>query len=88
MKLSAALPVILFVAYGIYMAIALPNWRDARYVRRPDRRLWGFWHFFDNDEWTPEGLVLRGRYLRSMGVALAVAIVGILIGRVLAERGL
>ena len=88
LRLSAYLPLILFGAWGIYLAVTLPHWRDARYVRNPKRLFWGFWHFLDDNEWTAEGLQLRRRYFRGMGIALVVALVGIILGKILEGLGL
>jgi hypothetical protein len=73
------LPVVLFGAWAVYGAITLPNWRDARYVRRPERQFWGFWHVLNSAEWTEDGLRLRRRYFRHVGIGLLLGLVGILI---------
>lgn len=67
------LPAIVFLAWALYGKLRLPEWRDARYVRHPERRVWAFWHVFDSREWTEEGLRLRRAYLRHLltGVVLA-----------------
>jgi hypothetical protein len=67
------LPAIVFLAWALYAKVKLPDWRDARYVRNPARRVWGFWDIFDNREWTDEGLRLRRAYLRHIltGAVLA-----------------
>jgi len=49
---SAYIAVVLFAAWGLYMAVRLPHWHDPKYVRRPERRMWAFWQFLDDDEWT------------------------------------
>ena len=87
MRLTPYIPLVLFGAWAAYSTLRLPKWRDARYVRRPDRVLWGFWHFFDNDEWTQEGRVLRNRYLGHIGVAVLFGLVGIVLMRVLEAHG-
>lgn len=87
MRPSAYIAVVLFAAWGLYMAVRLPHWHDPKYVRRPERRMWAFWQFLDDDEWTEEGRILRRRYVRSMGVALLVAFGGIVLSRLLEAYG-
>ena len=55
-------------------------------MRAPERRFWGFWHFLDGREWTEEGQAVRQRYLRYFGVAIVVAVVGIVLGKVVESR--
>jgi hypothetical protein len=76
----------LLLAWGLYGTFTLPRWHDPRYVRTPERRFWGFWHFLDEREWTEEGQAVRQRYLRYFGVAVVVALVGILLGKVIESR--
>jgi hypothetical protein len=71
--LNLLIPVV-FVACGTLVFSLLPNWRSARYVKKPDRGVWGFWHILDDSEWTQEGLELRRRYLVGIGVSLLVAL--------------
>jgi hypothetical protein len=67
------LPAMVFFAWGLYGWLKLPEWRDPRYVRHPERRIWGFWHVFDNREWTEDGLRLRRAYLRHVLTGLVLA---------------
>ena len=77
----------LFGACAVISAVRLPRWHDPKYVRHPERRVWGFWRFLDNNEWTEEGRILRRRYVRSLGVAILVALGGILLSRLLEPFG-
>jgi len=76
--------VVLIAAWGLYMTVKLPHWNNPRYIRRPR---WAFWHFLDDEGWTEEGRILRRRYLRSMGIAILVALGGIILSRVLEAYG-
>ncbi len=58
------IPAAMLLAWGLYGALTLPRWHDPRYVRTPQRRFWGIWHFLDEREWTEEGQAVRQRYLR------------------------
>jgi hypothetical protein len=80
------IPAAMLLAWGLYGALTLPRWHDSRYVRTPQRRFWGIWHFLDEREWTEEGQVVRQRYLRYLAVAVAVALVGIVIGKLVDSR--
>jgi hypothetical protein len=80
------IPAGMLLAWGLYGALTLPRWHDARYIRTPQRRFWGLWHFLDAGEWTDEGQAVRQRYLRYFGFAVAVALVGILIGKLFESR--
>jgi hypothetical protein len=87
MRLTPFIPLILFGAWATYSALTLPKWRDARYVRHPERVFWGFWHFLDNSEWTEEGRVLRNRFLGHIGIALLFGLAGIVLMRILQAHG-
>ena len=80
------IPAALLLASGLYGIFRLPRWHDPRYVRLPERRLWGFWHFLSDEEWTQEGLELRRRYFRYFYVAIALAVVGIVLGKLIESR--
>lgn len=56
------LPPLMAGVSAIATMIQLPRWRDARYVKHPDRAFWGFWHILDSSEFTEEGRALRSRY--------------------------
>jgi hypothetical protein len=78
------MPPILYVlpgalAFGWWLATLhrLPDWRDAKFVLRPDRAFWAPWHILDRREWTPEGLKLRRQYVTHFCVSAALGLVGI-----------
>jgi hypothetical protein len=76
------IPAGMLVIWGLYGALTLPRWHDPRYVRRPQRRLWGPWHFLHEGEWTVEGQAVRRAYLRHFGIAVLVILAGIVIGKI------
>jgi hypothetical protein len=76
------IPAAMLLIWGIYGALTLPHWHDPRYVRKPERVFWGAWHFLAEREWTDEGQIVRRAYLRYMGVAILIALLGIIIGRI------
>jgi len=80
------IPAAMLLAWGLFGALTLPKWHDPRYVRTPERRFWGIWHFLDEREWTEEGQDLRKQYLRYLVIAVAVAVIGTVIGRFLEAR--
>lgn len=73
------LPPLVFLGWALYCRLKLPDWRNVRYVRKSQRRVWGFWHILDDDEWTEEGLRLRRSYFVHAFVGIAVAALTVLI---------
>ena len=51
------------------------NLRSPRYVTRPQSRFWWWGRLLSDDEWTPEGLVYRRRYLTWIAVSALTLIV-------------
>jgi hypothetical protein len=76
------IPTAMLLIWGLYGALTLPRWHDPRYVRKPQRLFWGAWHFLDEREWTEEGQAVRRAYLRYMGIAVLVALSGIVVGKI------
>jgi hypothetical protein len=59
----------------------VPHWRDARFVRNPERALWGLWHFLNAREWTEEGLRIRRLHiLHAIAVAVLAIATALLLG--------
>jgi hypothetical protein len=56
--------------YGI-LTFRGSNLRSPLYVSRPQSRAWSPWRFFADDEWTPEGLKYRRRFVRWWAIAVA-----------------
>jgi hypothetical protein len=62
------LPPAVFVPCGWAFTRGLPSIYDARFLREPARRWWTPGRLFGSDPWTPEGRVLRKKYvLRVLG---------------------
>jgi hypothetical protein len=67
------LPVLVFLLWSLYGLRALPDWRNARYVRNPRRTLWAFWQVLGDREWTEEGRRLRRAYYRHLATGVLLA---------------
>jgi hypothetical protein len=62
--------VVVFGLWTVYATRQWKDWKTARYVTHPERRVWGPLRFFDDSEWTAEGLRLRRAYLRDIAIGL------------------
>ena len=67
------------ILWGIVGLATLPRWYDPRFVRYPERQMWSFWRYFNDEEWTEEGLAVRARYVRFYGIALLIMVIGIVV---------
>jgi hypothetical protein len=79
-------PVAVFVGWGLYGVQKLPDWRDARYVTAPERKVWSLVRLLRNSEWTAEGLDLRRAYLKHLGIGMLLTLVtGMLVASLVAR---
>lgn len=67
-------PAVVALLWWLFVWRRVPHWRDSRFVRNPERALWGVWHFLDTREWTEEGLRIRRLHILNM---IAVAVLAI-----------
>ena len=72
------IPPAIYLIWAVHQTRRFGPWlQDPRYVREPGRRMWSLWRFFDDEAWTDEGQVMRGRFLRSMGIGVLLALGGV-----------
>lgn len=82
------IPVAVFGLWGLYGLLTIPRWRDARYVRQPERRVMSVFRLLDDEAWTEEGRVLRRRYVRHAAIGMALAVAAIIVVASLEQAGI
>jgi hypothetical protein len=80
------IPVFIFGLWTIYATRRWKDWKTARHVTHPERRLWGPLRFFDDSEWTADGLRLRRAYLRDIVIGLLLFFATLLVVRPVDHR--
>ena len=67
---------LLFIAEVLYGRAHFPgkNEKSARYLTHPEKQTMGPIRFFNDDEWTAEGLEYRSRFIKWWAVTVATTI--------------
>lgn len=77
------IPGVLAIGWWFISTLRLPSWRNAKYVKNPNRAFWGPTAILDRSEWTEEGLALRRRYFMHFLSSCALAVGAILVLKIL-----